>query len=87
MSQTILREKKLPKRAREVQNKAAAPVQITAEQILREAHEMRFEQEPVAPKQQITDPEELKLYKLRKRKEFENIVRRNRLVCTILSSK
>jgi crooked neck len=41
-----------------VQNKAPNPVQITAEQLLRNAHDMQdapFKQ----PKQNITDPEEL----------------------------
>ncbi|ETO30214.1 hypothetical protein RFI_06906, partial [Reticulomyxa filosa] len=74
-----VREKRLPRRARDVQNKAAAPQQITAEQILREAQEMQFEKEVAPPRQQITDTEELKLYKLRKRKEFENILRRQRM--------
>jgi hypothetical protein len=44
-----------------VQNKAPAAVQITAEQILREAHERQdapFKQ----PRQNITDPEELAEY-------------------------
>eukprot|EP01083_Nonionella_stella_P039532 107504_1 len=74
-----LREKRLPRRAKEVQNKAPAPQQITAEQILREAHEMQFEKEAAPPRQQITDPDELRMYKLRKRKKFENTLRRNRM--------
>lgn len=81
MADTGLREKRLPRRAKEVQNKAPAPQQITAEQILREAHEMQFEKEAAPPRQQITDPEELRMYKLRKRKNFENTLRRNRMVC------
>eukprot|EP01111_Echinosteliopsis_oligospora_P009984 TRINITY_DN3023_c0_g1_i2.p1 TRINITY_DN3023_c0_g1~~TRINITY_DN3023_c0_g1_i2.p1 ORF type:complete len:681 (-),score=170.49 TRINITY_DN3023_c0_g1_i2:88-2130(-) len=60
-----------------VKNKAAAPVQITAEQILREALE-RQEAEPKPPKQKITDPEELADYRLRKRKSFEDAIRRQR---------
>ena len=83
MSQMVpeegLREKRLPKRAREVQNKAPAQSQITAEQILREAHEMQFEREAAPPRQQITDPLELESYKQRKRREYENILRRNRM--------
>eukprot|EP01084_Bolivina_argentea_P070631 128435_1 len=74
-----LREKRLPRRAKEVQNKAPAPQQITAEQILREAHEMQFEKEAAPPRQQITDPEELRMYKLRNRRNFENNLRRNRM--------
>ena len=81
MAETGLREKRLPRRAKEVQNKAPAPQQITAEQILREAHEMQFEKVAAPPRQQITDPEELRMYKLRKRKNFENTLRRNRMVC------
>lgn len=78
---TGLREKRLPRQAREVQNKAPAPHQITAEQMVREAQEMQFEKQAAPPRQQITDPEELKMYKLRKRKKFENTLRRNRMVC------
>lgn len=52
-------------------------LQITAEQILREAHELR-EQEFKPPDQTITDPDELAAYRLRKRQEFEDTVRRVR---------
>lgn len=58
-------------------NKSAAPVQITAEQILREAHEHK-EMAFKAPTQKITDPEELAAYRMRKRKDFEDILRRQR---------
>ena len=54
-----------------------AGVQITAEQILREAKELQ-EQDFKPPKQKITDPAELAEYRLRKRKEFEDLVRRVR---------
>lgn len=60
-----------------VKNKQPAPVQITAEQILREAKE-RQEEDPKPPKQKITDPDELAEYRTRKRKEFEDGIRRNR---------
>ncbi|EKX37719.1 hypothetical protein GUITHDRAFT_160098 [Guillardia theta CCMP2712] len=60
-----------------VKNKQPAPVQITAEQILREAKE-RQEEDPKPPKQKITDPDELADYRQRKRKEFEDGIRRNR---------
>ncbi|KAI5294131.1 NineTeen Complex (NTC) component [Ascosphaera acerosa] len=61
-----------------VKNKAAAPIQISAEQLLREAVDR---QEPVvaAPTQRLTDLEELHEYQGRKRREFEDYVRRNRL--------
>eukprot|EP00123_Amoebidium_parasiticum_P012254 comp21226_c0_seq1/m.28880 comp21226_c0_seq1/g.28880 ORF comp21226_c0_seq1/g.28880 comp21226_c0_seq1/m.28880 type:complete len:692 (-) comp21226_c0_seq1:5-2080(-) len=64
-------------RVAKVKNKQPAPQQITAEQILREAKE-RIEAEPKAPRQKITDPTELEEFKLKKRKEFEDQIRRNR---------
>ncbi|KAK4759983.1 hypothetical protein SAY87_023114 [Trapa incisa] len=69
-------EVKLPRPTR-VKNKTPAPVQITAEQILREARE-RQEAEIRPPKQKITDSSELADYRLRKRKEFEDLIRRVR---------
>ncbi|CAI7594151.1 unnamed protein product [Penicillium palitans] len=61
-----------------VKNKAAAPVQISAEQLLREAVDR---QEPglEAPTQRFADLEELHEYQGRKRKDFEDYVRRNRI--------
>ncbi|CAK4032817.1 Pre-mRNA-splicing factor clf1 [Lecanosticta acicola] len=61
-----------------VKNKAPAPQQISAEQLLREAVDR---QEPAlsAPTQRFADLEELHEYQGRKRKEFEDYVRRNRL--------
>ncbi|KAL5993549.1 Crooked neck-like protein 1 [Asimina triloba] len=69
-------EVKLPRPTR-VKNKTPAPIQITAEQILREARE-RQESEIRPPKQKITDRTELDDYRLRKRKEFEDLIRRVR---------
>ncbi|KAK3002087.1 hypothetical protein RJ639_020546 [Escallonia herrerae] len=69
-------EVKLPRPTR-VKNKTPAPIQITAEQILREARE-RQEAEIRPPKQKITDPTELADYRLRKRKEYEDLIRRVR---------
>ncbi|XP_074567054.1 uncharacterized protein LOC141823689 [Curcuma longa] len=69
-------EVKLPRSTR-VKNKTPAPIQITAEQILREARE-RQEPEIRPPKQKITDSPELADYRLRKRKEFEDLIRRAR---------
>ncbi|KAK3716392.1 NineTeen Complex (NTC) component [Vermiconidia calcicola] len=61
-----------------VKNKAPAPQQISAEQLLREAVDR---QEPglEKPTQRFADLEELHEFQGRKRKEFEDYVRRNRL--------
>jgi len=61
-----------------VKNKAAAPIQISAEQLLREAVDR---QEPglQAPTTRFADLEELHEFQGRKRKEFEDYVRRNRI--------
>ena len=61
-----------------VKNKAAAPVQISAEQLLREAVD-RQEVSLQAPTQRFADLEELHELQGRKRKEFEDYVRRNRV--------
>ncbi|KAK9474448.1 uncharacterized protein V1510DRAFT_447383 [Dipodascopsis tothii] len=61
-----------------VKNKAAAPLQVSAEQILREAFERR-EPSLQVPKQRLADLEELKEFQGRKRKEYEDALRRNRL--------
>lgn len=61
-----------------MKNKAAAPQQISAEQLLREAVDR---QEPglQAPTTRFADLEELHEFQGRKRKEFEDYVRRNRV--------
>ena len=61
-----------------VKNKAPAPLQISAEQLLREAVDR---QEPglQAPTQRFADLEELHEFQGRKRREFEDYVRRNRV--------
>ena len=61
-----------------VKNKQPAPMQITAEQILREAHERQEDGAFSAPKQKISDPEELAVYRLRERKKFEDRLRMSR---------
>ncbi|XP_071707433.1 uncharacterized protein [Rutidosis leptorrhynchoides] len=66
-------ELKLPRPTR-VKNKTPAPIQITAEQILREARD-RQEPEIRPPKHEISDQTELADYRLRKRKEFEDSIR------------
>jgi len=65
-------------RATQVKNKTPAGNQITAEQILREANEAQIEKIAEAPRQKITDPEELDEYRLSKRKGFEDCIRRTR---------
>uniref|UniRef100_UPI00358F3A2E crooked neck-like protein 1 n=1 Tax=Myxine glutinosa TaxID=7769 RepID=UPI00358F3A2E len=70
---------RIPKVAK-VKNKAPAEVQITAEQLLREAKERELELLPPPPRQKISDEEELADYKLRKRKTFEDNIRKNRTV-------
>ena len=61
-----------------VKNKQASEQQISAEQLLREAVD-RQEEKVQAPTQRFSDLEELHEYQGRKRKEFEDYVRRNRL--------
>jgi crooked neck len=70
---------KVPKMAK-VKNKAPAELQITAEQLLREAKERELEIVPAPPKQKIQDEEELADYQMRKRKNFEDALRKNRSV-------
>ena len=72
---------KLPKMAK-VKNKAPAQLQITAEQLLREAKERQLEIVPAPPKQKIQDAEELADYQMRQRKSFEDNIRKNRVVMT-----
>ncbi|THH15994.1 hypothetical protein EW146_g4572 [Bondarzewia mesenterica] len=64
-------------RAPRIKNRAPASVQITAEQLLREAQE-RQDTQFRAPKQRVEDFEELHEYRGRKRKEFEERIRRTR---------
>lgn len=53
----------------QAKNRAPASIQITAEQILREAKDRQLDVEVKAPRQQITDAEELRVFRMRKRKE------------------
>ncbi|CAF0939521.1 unnamed protein product [Rotaria sordida] len=62
-----------------VKNKMPAPIQITAEQLLREAKEKQLEYVAPPPRQKISDPEELAEYRMKKRKEMEDAIRKNRL--------
>ncbi|KAK0104776.1 NineTeen Complex (NTC) component [Cadophora gregata] len=61
-----------------VKNKAPSAIQISAEQLLREAVD-RQEPKNDAPTQRFADLEELHEFQGRKRKEFEDYVRRNRI--------
>ena len=54
---------KIPKVAK-VKNKSAAELQITAEQLLREAKERQLEIVPAPPKQKIQDAAELADYQV-----------------------
>ncbi|GAA5849701.1 hypothetical protein JCM8547_000538 [Rhodosporidiobolus lusitaniae] len=60
-----------------VKNRAPAAVQITAEQLLREAADFQETVLP-KPKQRVEDFEELHEYRGRKRQEFEEVIRRTR---------
>lgn len=61
-----------------VKNKAPAKVQITAEQLLREAWERKEVGPSAVPKQQIADKEELLEFQRTERKQFEMRIVRNR---------
>jgi crooked neck len=64
-------------RAPRIKNRAPAPVQVSAEQILREAQERQ--EAPVRQvKQRVEDLEELEEYRNRKRTEYESRVRGGR---------
>ena len=65
-------------RAHQVKNRAPAPIQVTAEHLIREAQEKHLEKVEKPPKQFITDKEELALYQQGKRKDFEDQIRRSR---------
>ncbi|KAJ2557863.1 NineTeen Complex (NTC) component [Coemansia sp. RSA 1933] len=60
-----------------IKNKNAAAVQITAEQLIREAYERQGTAQK-APRQKVLDGEELSDYQMRRRREYEEGVRRNR---------
>ncbi|GAM21484.1 hypothetical protein SAMD00019534_046590, partial [Acytostelium subglobosum LB1] len=69
-------------KATRVKNKSAAPVQITAEQIMRVALENQ-QALPKAPRQNITDADELHSYRTKKRKEYEETLIRNHRMVSI----
>eukprot|EP00038_Savillea_parva_P008450 m.177048 g.177048 ORF g.177048 m.177048 type:complete len:774 (+) comp14276_c0_seq1:253-2574(+) len=61
-----------------VKNKSAANVQITAEQLLREAQERQLEAVAPTPRQNLTDPEEIAEFRMKQRQHFEDAIRKNR---------
>ncbi|PAA64241.1 hypothetical protein BOX15_Mlig027976g4 [Macrostomum lignano] len=71
------RQAKLAK-SMKAKNKMANQVQITAEQLLREAKERELEVQAAPPKQKISSMAELRDFQLRKRKEYEDNIRKNR---------
>ena len=60
-----------------VRNKAANEIQISAEQLLREALANQID-DIRPPRVQINDDEELEDYMHRKRAEYENVIRKQR---------
>jgi crooked neck len=60
---------------KQVKNRAPAPIQITAEQLLREAKERGIDDVEKAPDVHIKDREELLHYQITKRKGFEDQLR------------
>jgi crooked neck len=60
-----------------IKNNAAAALQITSEQLVKESHAHRIDEIKI-PNQKINDEDELNDYKLKKRKEFEDQIRRQR---------
>jgi len=81
LARIMEKSQKMPKVAK-LKNKTPAEIQITAEQLLREAKERDLEILPPPPKQKISDPHELADYQHRKRKAFEDIIRKNRMIIT-----
>ncbi|WFD00672.1 NineTeen Complex (NTC) component [Malassezia yamatoensis] len=64
--------------APKIKNRAPAPVQITAEQLLREAQENQERPKIKSTRHRIEDYEQLEEYRARKRTEYEDAVRRLR---------
>ncbi|KAK9207943.1 hypothetical protein WN944_000292 [Citrus x changshan-huyou] len=69
-------EVKLPRQT-QVKNKTPAPIQSTAEHLIREARDSQVA-EFRPPKQKLTDSTELRDYRLRQREEYEDLIRRMR---------
>lgn len=69
-------EVKLPRQT-QVKNKTPAPIQSTAEHLIREARDSQVA-EFRPPKQKLTNSTELRDYRLRQREEYEDLIRRTR---------
>ena len=67
--------KKKARLSRNVKNKMAAEMQITAEQLIREAKDKKL---PDPPQELITNEGELKDLQVKKRKQFEDTIHKNR---------
>jgi crooked neck len=70
-------EDKIGMKIQKIKNNAAAPLQTTAEQLIRESQAHRTDDIKI-PIQRISDEDEMNEYKLRKRKEFEDQIKRQR---------
>jgi crooked neck len=62
----------------QVRNRAPNPIQISAEQLVRDARDRHLEDMPKLPEQYIEDNEELEMYQREKRKDFEGQIMRSR---------
>ena len=70
-------EDKTGMKLQRIKNNAAATLQITSEQLVKESHAHRIDEIKI-PNQKINDEDELNDYKLKKRKEFEDQIKRQR---------
>jgi crooked neck len=70
-------EDKTGMKLQKIKNNAAASLQITSEQLIKESQAHRTDEMKI-PIQKIGDEDELNDYKLRKRKEFEEQIKRQR---------
>lgn len=61
----------------QVKNKMPAPVQVTAEQILRDAAEWQAREAKPTP-HRLVDDQEMQQHRVKKRKDFEDMLRRQR---------
>ncbi len=70
-------EDKIGMKIQKIKNNAAASLQITSEQLIKESQAHRTDDIKI-PIQRISDEDELNDYKLKKRKEFEDQIKRQR---------
>jgi crooked neck len=64
--------------SKQVKNRAPAPIQISAEHLIRESKERGLEVVAKAPRVFIADKEELEQYQQTKRQDFENQIRKQK---------